>query len=432
MGAILTWKEYVLGPIVLLILYLIAIRRKRRYKGTPIERYFMPALHLRFIGAFLNALMYQYYYGGGDTFLYYAGVSSLWDSFFQDPSLYFELVFRNPLEFSREALDFVFRYGHYRWSLYWFSVGPEAAVVKIGSLASLFAFKSYLGVSFVFSFFAFWGCWRLFKTFYYIYPSLHRRLAIAILFVPSVFFWGTGLMKDPLCLGAIGLLTHASYKLFILREKFWANSVIILICIFILKETKIYIVISFLPALLVWLSLAYRSRIRNNFLRIMATPFLFTVGLAAGLFLLMRVGSGAGKFSLSTALETVVVSQDYLKRQSIKAEGTYYDLGQMEPTIQSALSFFPKGVNVTLFRPYLWEVIKVINVPAAIESFLTLLLTLYVVFRTGPFRMLRAVFIDPQVLFCLTFSIIFAYAIGVSTYNYGSLVRYKIICMPFY
>jgi hypothetical protein len=60
-----------------------------------------------------------------------------------------------------------------------------------------------------------------------------REIAIATLFVPSVFFWGTGVMKDPLCIGALGYLTYSSYQLF-LKRKFSIISVIwLVICWYI-------------------------------------------------------------------------------------------------------------------------------------------------------------------------------------------------------
>jgi hypothetical protein len=39
---------------------------------------------------------------------------------------------------------------------------------------------------------------------------------------------------------------------------------------------------------------------------------------------------------------------------------------------------------------------------------------------------------NPDVMFCLVFAISFAFAVGVSTFNFGTLVRYKIPLMPFY
>jgi hypothetical protein len=39
---------------------------------------------------------------------------------------------------------------------------------------------------------------------------------------------------------------------------------------------------------------------------------------------------------------------------------------------------------------------------------------------------------DPNLSFSLAFSIIFAFAVGISSYNFGALSRYKIPCLPFY
>jgi len=41
-------------------------------------------------------------------------------------------------------------------------------------------------------------------------------------------------------------------------------------------------------------------------------------------------------------------------------------------------------------------------------------------------------FADETLQFCLIFTLIFAFAVGISTSNFGSLVRYKIPCLPFY
>ena len=39
---------------------------------------------------------------------------------------------------------------------------------------------------------------------------------------------------------------------------------------------------------------------------------------------------------------------------------------------------------------------------------------------------------DPTIQFSLVFTLIFAFAVGISSYNFGTLTRYKIPCMPFY
>ena len=46
--------------------------------------------------------------------------------------------------------------------------------------------------------------------------------------------------------------------------------------------------------------------------------------------------------------------------------------------------------------------------------------------------MIGSIFKDPMIMYCLLFAITFALFIGVTTLNFGTLVRYKIPCMPFY
>jgi hypothetical protein len=40
--------------------------------------------------------------------------------------------------------------------------------------------------------------------------------------------------------------------------------------------------------------------------------------------------------------------------------------------------------------------------------------------------------LNPEVFFALLFSIIFAFAVGFTSFNFGALVRYKIPCIPFF
>src|SRR5204863_6631919 len=88
--------------------------------------------------------------------------------------------------------------------------------------------------------------------------------------------------------------------------------------------------------------------------------------------------------------------------------------------------------NVTLFRPYIWESKKIIVLISALEALLFLFITLKVLFTVGIVKVWRTISNDPAIQFCLVFSIIFAFAVGISSYNFGALSRYKIPCVPFY
>ena len=69
----LTIWDLVLTPIYLFILIAIAkSQRDKRYPiGHPLRKYYLPGLYVKFGGAIFIALVYQFYYGGGDTFNFF-------------------------------------------------------------------------------------------------------------------------------------------------------------------------------------------------------------------------------------------------------------------------------------------------------------------------------------------------------------------------
>jgi hypothetical protein len=111
-------------------------------------------------------------------------------------------------------------------------------------------------------------------------------------------------------------------------------------------------------------------------------------------------------------------------------EGSGYSLGKIDGSIGGMLKQFPAGVVVTLFRPFPWEIKKVIVGLSAIEAIIFLYFTLKVFFDRK--SKLSLILKDPTIIFCLIFSLIFAFAVGISSGNFGALSRYKIPCLPFY
>jgi hypothetical protein len=58
--------------------------------------------------------------------------------------------------------------------------------------------------------------------------------------------------------------------------------------------------------------------------------------------------------------------------------------------------------------------------------------TLSVMYKAGLKNFMKTIARDPVVLYCLLFAILFALFVGATTANFGTLVRYKIPCMPFF
>ncbi len=428
---IVRFHDLVLAPFYLGLLIVIAflIRKKYTKKRPELKKYFLPALTVRFIGCFCFILLYMYYYEGGDSWAYNWGAIAIWRTFWHDPILFFQIMFNDATNYPIQAFGFF----QDTYALQYLNKSSNVLVMKIAAILHLFNFQSYVSTSLILSFLSFLSCWKIFEVFTDLYPKLHKYFAMAILFVPSLFFWGAaGLLKDCLVLISVGFLFWGAYQFFIKRKYLFKSFVYIILGAYVILVIKIYVLMALLPALFIWVMLFWGNKISNRRLRLLIKPFILLVSIIGGTVLLSFISAGNKQFSSANILETIKVSQDYLKYQTEEAGGTGYELGDWDPTILGITKMIPKAINVTLFRPYIWETRKPVLLPSVFESVLTLFLTIWVIFKVGFFRCIKLIFNNPTLLFCFTFALAFAFAVGFSTYNFGSLARYKIPGLPFY
>jgi len=69
---------------------------------------------------------------------------------------------------------------------------------------------------------------------------------------------------------------------------------------------------------------------------------------------------------------------------------------------------------------------------AGLENLFILALSLYVLFKVKLKHLLLSLFSHPLFIFSFLFALFFAFSVGLTTANYGALVRLRIPCMPFY
>ncbi len=200
----------------------------------------------------------------------------------------------------------------------------------------------------------------------------------------------------------------------------------------IIFSIKKYILLSFLPALIVWFFVSRFSRIQSLVAKILALPFVLTVVVLFGYYTVVKVGEDDARYNVSTLAQTAMITAYDIRYGwgARTGDGSGYTLGELDGTWQSMVPLIPKAINVSLFRPYVWEIQNPLMLLSALESLGFLCMTIYVILKI---RNRFFYFIGkPEVLFCLLFSLVFAFAVGISSYNFGTLSRYKIPMMPFY
>lgn len=416
---ILGLKDLIVTPFYIIIISVIAYRIRPYVTNRLTQKYFLPALWVRLIGAIALGLIYQFYYQGGDTFNYYRQAGVIYEAFINDPVIGVKLLFADG-EFDSETFAYSSR-------IRWYTSGSEYYVIKVIAFFSIFTSNTYSSVALFFAVFSFIGNWAIFSELSKKYPRIINWLALATLFMPSTIFWGSGILKDTITLGALGLLFWAFFQLIEYRKLNLKLILLITFLLWVIYLIKIYILLCLIPATLLWWYAKNVRSIRNSVLRIAIAPVLVVVFVTVGYFLLDQLTSESDRYNFDSLAKWSYITSYDIRYWTGRDAGSGYDIGIQDGTWKTLLPLAPKAINVSLFRPYLWEVKNPLMLLASLEALFFTCLTVFALFRSS-FNKLR----QPLMIFLLSFSLAFAFAVGVSTYNFGTLSRYKIPMIPFY
>ncbi len=418
-------RDILITPVLIILVLVAAYFLRNLFSDSLTRKYFIPGLSLKIFGAIAIGLIYQFYYEGGDTFTYFNyGSGIIFEAFQESPIKGIKLIFANG-EYHADTFKYASRIVFYR-NL------PSYFVIRVAGFFDLFTYHTYSATAVLFAILSFSGMWALFITFYRMFPKLHLEFAIAVFFVPSLFFWGSGILKDPLTLCALGWATWSFYEILFRKKNFLLAGLIFLISAFVIYSIKVYILMCFVPALLIWLYMIGMKKVRNPVVKTMVMPIATCIALYGIYLAIIQIGEENRQYNIENIAQTAEATARWLTYVSEREGGSAYSLGDFDYTFGGMARKAHKAIWVTLFRPYLWEVKNVVMMLSAIESFLFLLLTLYVLLKSGIRFIFKYIFASPVIIFCFTFSIAFSFAVGISTYNFGSLVRYKIPMIPFY
>lgn len=420
-------KDIFLAPLYLILIYAIAYSKRGKVSNKITKKYFIPALTAKIIGGIALGLVYQFYYGDGtsvraDTGKYYSQSKIVTEAFYDNPAIGLKLLASGG-EYDQDTYNYSSR-------IYWYESDTEFFVIKVAAIFGLIGFNSYSVIAIFFAFISFTGMWAMYLTFLKFYPQLHKEFAIAIFFLPSVFFWGSGVMKDTLTIGSIGWVFYAFQKAFIEKRGVITSILIMLFATWVAFSVKKYIVLSFLPPAMFWIFMENNNKIKNKGLRMALKPIFAALGILIAYIGGTTLTAGDEKYDLENIAETTKINSEYLSEYV--ASGSAYNIGQFDGTLGSMIQVAPQAINIAIFRPYIWEVSNPFMLLSALEASFLLYLTILIILKVGVIKSFSMASSMPIVTFCLIFSLIFAFGVGTNSGNFGTLVRYKIPLMPFF
>ena len=397
---------------------------KKNIRSKPEYTYFTKGLMVRVFGAIALGLVYFFYYSGGDTTNYY-----------QTSSAYANLLFKDQEDFwigwlgngTNHYFNFDESTGYPvyrpRDSHSFFVVKLLIPIVTIG-------LHSYFSTAVLVACVTYGGLWKLYQTFLKEFPDLKREFAIACLFIPSCVFWGSGLMKDSFTLSAVGWFTYSFYHFFIKKERKLSYGLYIFISGFIILAIKPYIFFALLPGSILWLSNNLVKKINHSFIRFLATPIILSIGVLSGYLALVKMGDNLGQYQLDNVLDKAVVTQKDMKSEHYG--GKTYDIGEFDASLTGIVAKAPIAIFSGIFRPGIWEVKNPVMLISSLENSYLLILTIFLLIKLKIFGFFSLIRKNPMLLFCMLFSLFFAFSVGLTVANFGSLVRLRIPELPFF
>lgn len=413
-------QDLILAPILFLAIWQLGrIYAKKKYGKTEYASYFSNSLLLRLLGGVGIALIYVSVYKGGDTTAYFTHAKRFTAIIFEDPLSNWIILFP---EFFHDKIVNIpsFPVTILRSSnLY--------LVVRITTFFNLFLFDSFVAVTMIFAVWGFLGSWKLFKLFAHYKPSNTPQIAVFCLYMPSLLLWGSGIFKDTISFGGLGILTYCIYNLLI-RHRYKLRYVLLsLLCTYLVGTAKPYILLALFPSLIFFILNQYGSRIQSSFLRTAFFPLILTVVIALSFVVLNLLSTTFTAYSLDNIDKKAEAFQQWHTVLAEQHHSSGYTIPEGNIVVKVLAS-----LNVTYFRPYLWESRKPIVFLAALESLYVLLFTLHTIRKVGINVLVKSLITDPMISFCFIFSLTFGFAIGSTAYNFGALSRFKIPCLPFY
>lgn len=354
------------------------------------------ALSFKVICGLLLGLLYSLHYGGGDTLDYYT-----------------EAVRKVDLPWK----DF------YSWSQR--SPGydePQRAIffTKIVAWVKYLFQTDYWLSSVYFSLFSFFCSFYLVRKVALFFPRLLVPVSISFLFVPSIVFWSSGLIKESIAFGGMCLILGGYLQIREESKIAWHDLVLVVIGGLVILELKYYVAAVLFPLIG---SLLLIRVIRKHWPDMQW--YYWGLGTTVLVFGLVKVLALIHpNLELSRVLWAIDQSRAAIIEYSSEENLIAFSPGN--DSFGSALANLFTALYSGLLRPFVYESLSFPKIFSGIENLIVLALLIARFRNLRPFKnfKLETVF---ALIYILLLSILLTYSIP----NLGTLARLKIYYMPF-
>jgi len=379
------------------------------------KKWFLGVFGLKILFSVLLTLIYTYYYSDRSTSDIY--------KYFDDSKIMFDALKTKPIDFFKMLFGFdndseYFDKTYYTNMRFWFRsydstmFSDSHIIIRFNALLRCISLGNIYVHNLFINFISILGLTALFKFFKPFFENRTKVLFYAIFLIPSVLFWGSGLLKESFILFGLGFLLLSIQQLFI-QFKWYYLPLTALSFIFLLY-TKFYVLVALMFPLLSYL---FYKKITPNKLII---SYLIAIISLCCLAFVAWVSKGFNPFDL-----IVSKHQEFFRFNVVYPSNSSFEMPYLIDW-WSVIKHTPTSWTNTFVRPYLWESKSPFVLISSLENMLFIgLLILAILF---PNRKNANWY---YVVFCLSFVVVLFTIIGLTVPIFGALVRYKVPGLPF-
>jgi hypothetical protein len=266
------------------------------------------------------------------------------------------------------------------------------------------------------NFISFSGLVLLYRSVLNLFKTKAKLLFAAVFLIPTVLFWGSGVLKEAILIFGLGLFCFAFFHL--MNKKInLKNTTFLILGILVLASIKVYVLICLVPA-----TITYFLIKKLNFKNVWLAFLLIQVVIILIVFNLKWISP-----------ELDIVNKLWFKRNDFVNVANDWNAKSTIPALsfdKSAVSILmhsPQAIFNTLCRPHFFEIKSVLYVMPLLENLGLLMLTILMILNFKKPNREEQYFI----IFAVVLIIYLAVMIGLVTPILGAIVRYKLPLMPF-
>lgn len=373
----------------------------KRSAGVPenkMDKLFWPALIIKLSAGIGLGFLYQHYYTTGDTWSFFYEGKKAADAIIEDPGNLF-FYFWNEGTNYRPRTHFL---------------------VKWVSVFNLIDGNNYWITSLYFSFLSFVSSWILYKTVAKHFVGSRMEAGLAFLFVPSIVFWGSGIIKESLAMAALNILSAYFIAWYFSKTISRMGIITLLLSFWVLWNLKYYwaavwlavvlplITVQILKAKVRWVS--EHPKMSWSIMLLMA---LLMVSIIHPNFYYNRL--------------LLVIFENHNAYLALSSPSDAINFYELQPTVFSLLINSPWALISGIFRPFFLEAGNLLQVCASLENLILMLLSGMALNMAR-----RQLFLFNELhLALIAYIILLSVFLSLSTPNFGSLSRFKVGFTPF-